>query len=71
MKIQGVKGKLKETGMPFSSTDMHLRERLTQVTSQICIPARPKDPTWFSPAPNVEVLKLSAIMHSVLCLQLL
>ena len=68
MKIQGVKDKLKGSGMRFSGTDMDLRERLTWVTSQICIPARAKDSTQFSPVPNVEVLKLSAIVHSVLCL---
>ena len=66
--MNGVKDKLKGSGMRFSGTDMDLRERLTWVTSQICIPARAQDSTQFSPVPNVEVLKLSAIVHSVLCL---
>ena len=69
MGIQELKEKLKEKGMPFSGTDLDLRERLTRVNNHTCIVSTDEDSKQpISTSPNVEVLKLSAIVHSVLCM---
>ncbi|KAJ7394325.1 hypothetical protein OS493_000129 [Desmophyllum pertusum] len=69
MKIKEVKEKLQEKGMSFSGTDIDLRERLARINNQICVVSREEDSMQsISTAPNVEVIKLSAIVHSVLCM---